>query len=150
MAIGCGMIIMFVNGARHERRQPSAQRVRCIVQKVTVKLEIPVDGKAPFEHSYVKQVAETTDDTVAISRTAVAHLPEDERSKAALAYHVKAFNYGHDLLVRGVERAKGNRAAQGPAKEIQKGVDALVASGFSAEEARAMIIAQREAKGLAV
>lgn len=120
------------------------------MQNVAVKLEIPVDGKTPFEHNYVKQVAETTDDVKAIARAIAATLPADEQKDAAAAYLVKAFNYGHDLLVRGVERAKGNRAAQGPAKEIQKGVDALVASGFSADEARTMILAQREAKGLPV
>ena len=120
------------------------------MQNVAVKLEIPVDGKTPFEHNYVKQVADTVDDCKAISRAVAAALPVDEQKDAAAAYLVKAFNYGNDLLVRGVERAKGNRAAQGPAKEIQKGVDALVASGYDAADARAMILAQREAKGLPV
>jgi hypothetical protein len=120
------------------------------MEKVAVTLEIPVDGKAAYQHSYEKQVAESIDDAKAISKGVALALPADEQADAAKAYLVKAFNYGHDLLVRGVERAKGNRAAQGPAKEIQKGVDNLVANGFDAAEARAMIIAQREAKGLPV
>jgi hypothetical protein len=120
------------------------------MQTTKVKLEIPVDGKAAYEHNYEKLVAETVDDARTISKGVVVGLPADEQAAAAAAYLVKAFNYGHDLLVRGVERAKGNRAAQGPAKEIQKGVDALVASGFGPDEARAMILAQREAKGLPV
>lgn len=120
------------------------------MQTVDVKLDIPVDGKAPYEHRYAKQVADLVEDCKVISRGVVANMPADEQAEAAKAYLVKAFNYGHDLLVRGVERAKGNRAAQGPAKEIQNGVDNLVKNGFDAVEARAIIIAQREAKGLPV
>lgn len=117
------------------------------MEKVEVVLEIPVDGKAAYKHAYTKDVAESTDDCKAISRATVEHLPADERVEAAKAYLVKAFNYGNDLLVRGVERAKGTRAAQGPAKEIANSIKALVDSGFTAEAARELVINQRIAVG---
>ena len=117
------------------------------MEKVTVTLKIPVDGKADFLHVYDKQEAGSVDDCKAISRTVVLDKPEDERVEAAKAYMVKAFNYGHDLLVRGVERAKGTRAAQGPAKEIANSIKALVDSGFTAEAARELVINQRLAVG---
>jgi hypothetical protein len=117
------------------------------VEKVLVTLDIPVDGKAAYKHSYEKQVAESTDDCKAISRAAVLDKPEDERVEAAKAYLVKAFNYGNDLLLRGAERAKGTRAAQGPAKEIANAIKALVDSGYTAEVAREMVITQRTLVG---
>lgn len=117
------------------------------MEKVQVVLDIPVDGKAPFKHAYEKSVATSTDDCKVISKAAVTSLPADEQAEAAKAYLVKAFNYGHDLLVRGVERAKGTRAAQGPAKEIANAIKALVDSGYTAEQAREMVITQRTLVG---
>ena len=117
------------------------------METVEVVLEIPVDGKAPFKHAYEKQVAESIEDCKAISKAVASVLPADEQADAAKAYLVKAFNYGNDLLVRGVERAKGTRAAQGPAKEIANSIKALVDSGFTAEAARELVINQRIAVG---
>lgn len=117
------------------------------MQKIEVVLDIPVDGKAAYKHAYEKQVAESVDDAKAISKGVVLDKPADEQAEAAKAYLVKAFNYGHDLLVRGVERAKGTRAAQGPAKEIANAIKALVDSGYTVETAREMVITQRTLVG---
>lgn len=116
-----------------------------VTQKV--ELEIPVDGKAAYKHSYEKLVAESVTDCATISKSVVSHLPADEQAEAAKAYHFKAFNYGHDLLLRGAERAKGTRAAQGPAKEIAAGIKVLVDNGMAPEAAREFIINQRTAAG---
>lgn len=120
------------------------------MQNVAVTIEIPLDGKAPYKHSYTKAVAENVADVQAISRAAVTGKPEAEQKQAASDYLVKAFNYGNDLLVRAAERSKASRASQGPEKDIAKAVAMLVASGFDEAAAKDLIIAQRTAKGLPV
>lgn len=121
------------------------------MEKVAVTLEIPTgEGKPAYKHTYEKQKATTVGDCQTISREQAEGDTDDEKKKSAAEYLVKAFNYGHDLLLRANERAKANRAAQGPEKEIAKAVEMLAASGFDKDEARKLIIAQREAKGLPV
>jgi hypothetical protein len=72
---------------------------------------------------------------------------EDQKKAGACDY----FNYGYDLTVRAKERAALESALEGPEKAIKKAVDALVANaGFTADEARAMVIAQRQKQGLPV
>lgn len=72
---------------------------------------------------------------------------DDQKRTGACDY----FNYGYDLSIRAKERAALESALEGPEKAIKKAVDALVANaGFSPEEARAMVVAQRTKQGLPV
>lgn len=135
--------------SRHQRTE--------VVKKETVELAIPVEGKdaegnakAPFKHSYVKDVAENNGDIRAIAQARAKGETDEEKTADAAAYIVRAFNYGHDLIVRQAERQKASRMSQGPEKQIAKGVDFLVTQGFTAEAARELIVAQRQAAGLPV
>src|SRR5690606_1521756 len=103
-----------------------------------VELSIPVEGKEPFKHSYEKQVAEVVADIKAIAQARATGETDEERAQSAAAYMVRAFNYGHDLILRQQERQKATRAAQGPEKQIAKAVEMMVAQGFDREQARAL------------
>lgn len=81
--------------------------------------------------------------------------PEDGKDERTAAQKESGacdfFNYGYDLTVRATERAQLESTLEGPEKAIKKAVDALVTnSGFEPEEARAIVIAQRQKKGLPV
>lgn len=107
----------------------------------TVTIGVPQgEGKPEFPWSYDRQKAETAADVQAICRT----ITEGNEKVKPGDYLIKAFNYGHDLLVRASERSKASKAAQGPEKEIEKTVKMMVASGFSEEAARKMVIEQRK------
>lgn len=121
------------------------------MKQETVELSIPVEGKEqPYKHSYTKDVAENVADIKAIAVSRAKGDTDEEKQKDAAAYMVKAFNYGHDLILRQGERQKASRAAQGPEKQIAKAVELLVQQGFTAEQARGLIIAQRQSAGLPV
>jgi hypothetical protein len=127
------------------------------VKREQVDLLIPVEGKdaegkarEPYKHSYQKDVAENNVDIRAIAAARAKGDTDEEKQNDAAAYIVRAFNYGHDLIVRQAERQKASRASQGPEKQINKGVEFLVTQGFTAEAARELIIAQRTAAGLPV
>jgi rhodanese-related sulfurtransferase len=113
-----------------------------------VKLEIPAgkdaDGKEKkVIHPYSVNMANTKEDVAVICA-------EGRNETEAAEYLVKAFNYGHDLIVRQRERQIGSKKAEGPEKQIQKGVDFLLTQGMTADAARAFIVAQRQAAGLPV
>ena len=120
------------------------------MEQVQVTIEIPLEGKPAYKHSYTKSVAQNVADVQAIARAAVTGKPEDEQKQAASDYLVKAFNYGNDLLVRAAERSKASRASQGPEKDIAKAVAMLVANGFTEAAAKQLILAQRETANLPV
>lgn len=120
------------------------------MKQETVELAIPVEGKEPFKHSYAKEVAESVADIKAIAVGRAKGETDDEKQRDAASYMVRAFNYGHDLILRQSERQKASRAAQGPEKQIAKAVDMLVGQGFDKDQARALIVAQRQAAGLPV
>lgn len=127
------------------------------MKKELVELSIPLEGKdaegkakEPYKHSYSKDVAENNADIRLIAQGRAKGETDEEKQADAAAYIVRAFNYGHDLIVRQAERQKASRASQGPEKQITKGVDFLVTQGFTAEAARELIIAQRTAAGLPV
>ncbi|RPH73991.1 hypothetical protein EHM76_04465 [bacterium] len=111
------------------------------MKQISVTLDIPAgEGKPDYKHTYTKDKAETTADVQAISKTCA----DAEKKETPGDYLVKAFNYGHDLLLRAAERSKGSKLVQGPDKEIAKAVAMLVANGFGEAQAREMIIAQRK------
>jgi hypothetical protein len=113
-----------------------------IMEKVIVKLELPIEGKPAFVWEYSKDKAESIEDTKAISKA----MASGEETPAD--YLVKAFNYGHDLLLRASERSKANKASQGPEKEIAKAIKMMVETvGFTEEAAREIVINQRKAAG---
>lgn len=121
-----------------------------MLKPVEVTLEIgtgkDAEGKEKpaHKHVYTKMEAENVEDV----RTIAADGRNDEEAQA---YIVKAFNYGHDLILRQKQRQIGTKQAEGPEKQIAKAVDMLVnTAGFTAEAARAVIIAQRQAAGLPV
>lgn len=119
------------------------------IEKVELKIE--VEGKEqPFIHTYEKQVAEAVAEIRTIAGGRAKGETDEEKAKDAAAYTVRAFNYGHDLILRQSERQKASRAAQGPEKQIAKAVDLLVQQGFTAELARDLIVKQRQAAGLPV
>lgn len=120
------------------------------MQQVAVTIEIPLDGKAPYKHSYTKAVAESVTDVQAISRQMAKGDDDEARKKSASEYLVKAFNYGNDLLVRAAERSKASRASQGPEKDIAKAVAMMVANGFTEAAAKELILSQRAAANLPV
>ena len=115
-----------------------------------VKLSIPVEGKEAFEHNYSKEVAESVADIKGIALGRAKGETDEDKQKDAASYMVRAFNYGHDLILRQSERQKASRAAEGPEKQIKKGVDFLVTQGFDAAQARTLIIEQRKTAGLPV
>lgn len=122
------------------------------MQTEQVTLDIPVEGKAPYKHTYDKEVAESGADIQAIS-TKVANekakpdATDEEKEAARKAYTLKAFNYGHDLLTRQTQRGIGQKLAQGPEKAIAKAVANLVEQGMPEEQARELVIATRIAAG---
>jgi hypothetical protein len=73
----------------------------------------------------------------------------DDQKRSGAADH---FNYGLDLNVRQQIRGKLATELEGPSKTIEKAAKALVEAGMhdTVDEARAAVIAQRKAKGLAV
>lgn len=73
----------------------------------------------------------------------------DDEKRSGAADH---FNYGLDLNVRQQIRNKLATELEGPSKTIEKAAKSLVEAGLheTLEEARAAVIAQRKAKGLAV
>lgn len=112
------------------------------MENLIVKLELPIEGKPAFVWEYAKQKAESIEDTKVISKAMASgdETPSD--------YLVKAFNYGHDLLLRASERSKANKASQGPEKEIAKAIKMMVETvGFTEEAAREIVINQRKAAG---
>ena len=115
------------------------------MENLIVKLELPIEGKPAFVWEYAKQKAESIDDAKTIAKAMASgdETPAD--------YLVKAFDYGHDLLLRASERSKANKASQGPEKEIAKAIKTLVeAAGYTEEAARELVINQRKATGKAV
>jgi hypothetical protein len=112
------------------------------MKQLTVTLDIPAgEGKPDYKHTYTKDKAESTADVQAISK----QMADPEKKETPGDYLVKAFNYGHDLLLRASERSKGSKLVQGPDKEIAKAVAMLVANGFTEAAARELIINQRKA-----
>jgi len=112
------------------------------MEKVIVKLELPIEGKPAFIWEYSKDKAESIEDAKVIAKAMASgdETPSD--------YLVKAFNYGHDLLLRAAERSKANKASQGPEKEIAKAIKMMVETvGFTEEAAREIVINQRKAAG---
>jgi len=77
---------------------------------------------------------------------------EDERTEVEKADGAcDYFNYGYDLNRRAEVRQALSNILQGPEKAIKKAVDGLVANGgFTAEEAREIVVRQRMKVGLAV
>lgn len=64
---------------------------------------------------------------------------------------VGLFNYASDLDQRGPFRAALLAENEGPSKQIERGVKALMAAaGLSEDEARVMVVETRKAKGLPV
>jgi hypothetical protein len=112
------------------------------MKQIQVTIEIPAgEGKPAYKHTYTKDKAETTADVQAIAKSSA----DADKKETPGDYLVKAFNYGHDLLLRAAERSKGSKLVQGPDKEIAKAVAMLVANGFPEAAARELIINQRKA-----
>ena len=117
------------------------------IKKVTLKIPAGKDAEGKdreVNHDYAVNMAENAADVATICA-------EGRNEVEAAEYLVKAFNYGHDLIVRQRERQIGSKKAEGPEKQIAKAVDNLVAvTGMTPEDARNLIVSQRQAKGLPV
>lgn len=113
--------------------------IEAVDDKITTKVK-GQDGK-DVEHSraYRKLTAKTLKGASILS----------ERSEKALLSY---FNYAFDLGVRSRERNALLATLEGPEKAIDKAAKALVAAGLYAQEseARAFVVAQRQAAGLPV
>lgn len=112
--------------------------------------EVKVEQKGkdePARRGYVRLTALTIEGALALVGGRMTKVTEgDDKGNGVLDY----FNYGFDLGVRSTERNKLLASLEGPEKAIERGVKGLVAAGIPEATARAIVIEQRKAQGLAV
>jgi hypothetical protein len=111
-------------------------------------VKVEVKGKdEPATRSYVRLTAASIEGALALVGGRMNKVTEgDEKGNGVLDY----FNYGFDLGVRSTERNKLLASLEGPEKAIERGVKGLIAAGIPEATARAIVIEQRKAQGLAV
>lgn len=134
----------------------AANHIRQETDKVVISEKASPNGKAA-EKTYTRYTALDAQGMAALCNGKIEPAtPKPETGDDVRTEEQKApgacdyFNYGYDLDVRASTRASLMSDLEGPEKAIKKAVDALVASGFDATQARDLVIAQRKATGLAV